>query len=74
MKLTHRCARCGHHHSDQGRYCRDCHAAYMRDFRRLGSAKERARIHSIVHCETNEEADHLAAAVADLCDELAGVS
>lgn len=28
------CSRCGCHHNSSGRYCRSCHAAYMRCWRK----------------------------------------
>ena len=32
--VKHRCSRCGALHSRTHRYCADCHATYMRDWRK----------------------------------------
>jgi hypothetical protein len=54
-------------------WCRECLTAAQRNYRRLGSAKERARIQQNVSRETFDdiEASYLASAVADLSDEFA---
>lgn len=37
------CSKCGAEHSREGRYCFDCHAAYMREWRKIHPMSEEQR-------------------------------
>lgn len=72
--MIRHCSRCREENDTDGRYCRRCRANYMRDWRKAKPASAYRNIHCIASRETtatDPETDHLAAAVADLCDELA---